>query len=83
MQAWGIFIQTPLDILTFKVFYKNLVPVNVVLSAITFLSGVAIVLFLWWKSKERVSGVEVVVLRLLLSNGYVKGPFYTADSLMN
>ena len=47
----GNFIQSPLDILTFKTFKGNPIPVNVVLTVTTFIAGALLVLFVWWRTK--------------------------------
>ena len=47
----GNFAQAGLDALTFKTFHRNPIPVNTVLTALTFLIGSALVLFVWWKAR--------------------------------
>ncbi|KAL1953929.1 hypothetical protein VTO42DRAFT_2007 [Malbranchea cinnamomea] len=48
----GNFIQAPLDVLTFKVFKENPIPVNVMLTSAAFLSGFLLLSFVWWKVKS-------------------------------
>lgn len=47
----GNFVQAPLDILTFKTFKRNPIPVNVILTVTTFAVGALLVLFVWWRTK--------------------------------
>lgn len=46
----GNFIQSPLDILTYKKFDRNPIPVNVILTVTAFIAGSALVSFVYWKS---------------------------------
>ncbi|THC90612.1 hypothetical protein EYZ11_009927 [Aspergillus tanneri] len=55
----GNFAQAGLDALTFKVFHRNPVPVNIVLTILTFFIGTALVGFVWWKAKAMAAAGSV------------------------
>ncbi|PGG98787.1 hypothetical protein AJ80_09471 [Polytolypa hystricis UAMH7299] len=57
----GNFLETPLDILTFKLFAQNPIPVNILLTIVAFVAGSLLVLFVWWRARERMSMIDVVV----------------------
>lgn len=48
----GNFLQAGLDALTFKLFARDPVPVNLVLTASTGVIGAALVGFVWWQAKR-------------------------------
>ncbi|KAF7164027.1 hypothetical protein CNMCM5623_008666 [Aspergillus felis] len=48
----GNFLQAGLDALTFKLFARNPIPVNLVLTASTAVIGAALVGFVWWQTKR-------------------------------
>ncbi|EAW20906.1 putative MFS transporter Fmp42 [Aspergillus fischeri NRRL 181] len=48
----GNFLQAGLDALTFKLFARDPVPVNLVLTASTGVIGGALVAFVWWQAKR-------------------------------
>lgn len=59
----GNFAQAGFDTLTFKLFNHNPIPVNVILTAVTALVGVALVGFVWWRMRATaiagaVAGIE-------------------------
>lgn len=45
------FAQAGLDTLTFKAFYRNPIPVNVILTTAAFLVGSVLVGFVWWRAR--------------------------------
>ncbi|KDB26713.1 hypothetical protein H109_01521 [Trichophyton interdigitale MR816] len=53
----GSFLQTPLEIITLREFNGDPVPVNVLLTAGTFLAGGVLTLFVWHRSKHFHSGL--------------------------
>ncbi|PGH11167.1 hypothetical protein AJ79_05009 [Helicocarpus griseus UAMH5409] len=57
----GNFMQVPLDMLTLRVFGKDPVPVNILLTALVFVAGGMLVVFVGWKGRERMGAVDVVV----------------------
>ncbi|PKX90356.1 putative MFS transporter Fmp42 [Aspergillus novofumigatus IBT 16806] len=64
----GNFLQAGLDAVTFKLFARDPVPVNLVLTASTGVIGAALVGFVWWQAKrmdvsraQRIAGKGVVV----------------------
>lgn len=57
----GNFAQAGLDALTFKTFHRNPIPVNMVLTGLTFLIGSALVGFVWWKARHMASPVPETV----------------------
>ncbi|KAI9045954.1 putative MFS transporter Fmp42 [Aspergillus affinis] len=52
----GNFAQAGLDVLTFKTFRRNPIPINIVLTALTFLVGFALVVFVWQKARNMATG---------------------------
>ncbi|KAF7592131.1 hypothetical protein BBP40_000679 [Aspergillus hancockii] len=50
LSGFGNFAQAGLDALTFKLFHRNPIPVNLILTLITSLVGVSLVGFVWWKA---------------------------------
>lgn len=50
LSGLGNFAQAGLDAITFKVFHRNPIPVNFILTLVTFLVGVGLVGFVWWKA---------------------------------
>lgn len=57
----GNFIQAPLDVLTFKIFQGNPIPVNAVLTVFGFLTGGLLVSYVWWKTMERDNSTAGIV----------------------
>ncbi|GFF81024.1 protein FMP42 [Aspergillus lentulus] len=64
----GNFLQAGLDAVTFKLFARDPVPVNLVLTASTGMIGATLVGFVWWQAKrmdvaraQRIAGKSVVV----------------------
>ncbi|KGQ01028.1 hypothetical protein PAAG_12279 [Paracoccidioides lutzii Pb01] len=57
----GNFLQLPLDILTMKLFRRDPIPVNILLTIVVFVAGGILVLFVWWRGRERMGIVDVVV----------------------
>ncbi|KAK2756122.1 hypothetical protein FQN54_005530 [Arachnomyces sp. PD_36] len=51
LSGLGNFAQAGLDTLTIKVFGRNPIPVNVVLTLDGFLVGAGLVVFVWWKGR--------------------------------
>lgn len=51
LAGFGNFAQAGLDILTFRVFCQNPIPVNAVLTAVTGLVGMLLVVFVWWRTR--------------------------------
>ncbi|KAJ1708709.1 MFS transporter Fmp42 [Aspergillus flavus] len=50
LSGLGNFAQAGLDALTFKVFHRNPIPVNAILTLVTCLVGIGLVGFVWWKA---------------------------------
>ncbi|KAE8348814.1 major facilitator superfamily domain-containing protein [Aspergillus coremiiformis] len=50
LSGLGNFAQAGLDALTFKVFHRNPIPVNILLTLMTFLVGIGLVGFVWWQA---------------------------------
>lgn len=67
----GNFLQVPLDVLTMKLFRRNPIPVNVLLTVTLFVAGALLVLFVGWQGRERMGIVDVVVENGELGEGYV------------
>ncbi|KAK2787744.1 hypothetical protein FQN51_003083 [Onygenales sp. PD_10] len=57
----GNFGQVPLDVLTFRVFGRDPVPVNILLAVVGFVVGGMLVLFVGWEGRERSGVLDVVV----------------------
>ncbi|GAB1205606.1 hypothetical protein APSETT445_004284 [Aspergillus pseudonomiae] len=51
LSGLGNFAQAGLDALTFKVFHRNPIPVNSILTLVTCLVGIGLVGFVWWKAR--------------------------------
>ncbi|KAE8375549.1 major facilitator superfamily domain-containing protein [Aspergillus bertholletiae] len=50
LSGLGNFAQAGLDALTFKVFHRNPIPVNAILTLVACLVGIGLVGFVWWKA---------------------------------
>ncbi|OAX84528.1 hypothetical protein ACJ72_01097 [Emergomyces africanus] len=57
----GNFLQVPLDVLTLRLFRRNPIPMNILLTVLTSVAGALLVLFVWWQGRERMGVVDVVV----------------------
>ncbi|EGC45895.1 MFS transporter [Histoplasma capsulatum var. duboisii H88] len=57
----GNFLQVPLDVLTLKLFRRNPIPMNILLTIVVFVAGGLLVLFVWWQGRERMGIVDVIV----------------------
>ncbi|KAL2824802.1 major facilitator superfamily domain-containing protein [Aspergillus cavernicola] len=55
----GNFAQAGLDALTFQAFNRNPIPVNLLLTALTFLTGTALVVFVWRKAATMAASGEI------------------------
>ncbi|KKZ61246.1 hypothetical protein EMCG_04118 [[Emmonsia] crescens] len=66
----GNFLQVPLDVLTMKLFRRNPIPVNVLLTVTVFVAGALLVLFVGWQGRERMEIVDVVVENGELGEGH-------------
>ncbi|OJD23830.1 hypothetical protein ACJ73_04814 [Blastomyces percursus] len=71
----GNFLQVPLDVLTMKLFRRNPIPVNILLTVVVTVAGALLVLFVWWQGRERMGIVDVVV-----ENGEI-GEDYSVHSI--
>lgn len=47
----GNFLQPAIDTLTFKVFHRSPIPVNIILTAMTAIAGTALVVYIWPRSR--------------------------------
>ncbi|EQL30814.1 hypothetical protein RJZ56_007217 [Blastomyces dermatitidis] len=58
----GNFLQVPLDVLMMKLFRRNPIPVNILLTIMVSMAGALLVLVVGWPGRERTEIVDVVVV---------------------